>query len=219
MFSAMIAVLITKTGAAALRNQDVDHPATHVAGFNRSDPGHGKSASDAKQIVAGLHQQIEARSARIVTGASPDSIRLAKRIEQAEPQTLLPEVPTFRHAQGLSTPKSRATFILTPRRPGAAMLDEEASTWVSGPTAEEVLLAYPKTALRDGAPGSAVLSCLERVNGMVTGCRVLSETPAHAGFGQAAVHLSARFHFRPILRDGSATEGEVRIPYNFSVSD
>lgn len=92
-------------------------------------------------------------------------------------------------------------------------------TWVSEPSDREVERAYPSGALADGAPGSVVLGCRERLDGSVDRCEVLQESPAGAGFGRAALKLSRSFRFTPFIADGRPAEVGVRIPYDFDIRD
>ena len=99
---------------------------------------------------------------------------------------------------------------------GPALLDPD---WVSWFGPEEVERAYPLAAFRDGLPGRALLSCLGLKDGRVKNCRVLSESPAGAGFGRAALSLTRFCRFRPLKADGRAVEATLRVPIEFSVGD
>ena len=99
---------------------------------------------------------------------------------------------------------------------GPALLDPD---WVSWFGPEEVERAYPLRAYRAGEPGRALLSCLGLRDGRVKNCRVLSETPAGAGFGRAALSLTRYCRFRPLKIDGRPVEATLRVPIEFSVGD
>ena len=145
-----------------------------------------------------------ATMARIRASEAP----VVTRIE-ASPRDVLNPARTEKYAAASSAPRleldSRAHEI-TP-------------VWVSEPSGEAVERAYPPEELRDGVPGAVVLSCLERQDGTVNGCRVLDEQPFDSGFGRAALRLSHLFRFTPYKVDGRPTEIQVRIPYEFAVAD
>lgn len=79
--------------------------------------------------------------------------------------------------------------------------------WLSKPTGEQLLNAYPERALERGVGGVATLSCLVRADGGVTTCSVVSETPNGQGFGRAALGLSRWFRISPRTVDGQAAAG------------
>lgn len=88
--------------------------------------------------------------------------------------------------------------------------------WVTRPTGDDMADAYPSGALRAGVTGMAVLTCRVSLQGAATGCEVLQDAPAGLGFGDAALAVSRRFRFSPLMRDGQpSADGEVTIPLNF----
>lgn len=88
--------------------------------------------------------------------------------------------------------------------------------WLKKPTAEEMMAVWPSKALKTGQGGKATISCKVTVQGALTLCRVLSESPTGAGFGGAALALTAQFAMKPATQDGKPVEGEARIPINFA---
>jgi TonB family protein len=102
---------------------------------------------------------------------------------------------------------------------GAALAADEtinpdaALAWVSAPTAAQVAAAYPAAAKAAHQTGKAVLDCRLQPDGRLRACKTLSETPAGAGFGEAALKLTGRFTgYTSTGRD----EHEIHVPIEFS---
>lgn len=88
--------------------------------------------------------------------------------------------------------------------------------WARRPTGDEVGRYYPEAAWREGVEGAATLSCRVEVTGSLKACAVVSETPAGAGFGDAALRLAPHFKMRPMTVNGQPVDGgSVRIPLAF----
>ncbi|MBW8816183.1 MAG: TonB family protein [Caulobacterales bacterium] len=87
---------------------------------------------------------------------------------------------------------------------------DKGADWLRKPTAQDLLTVYPKTA--HGRAGLAVIDCIVTVQGGLSDCVVESEKPEGAGFGEAAIRLSAQFLMRPATLKGAPAPSEARIP-------
>ncbi len=92
--------------------------------------------------------------------------------------------------------------------------------WVSRPSADQLMRAYPNRALGNGVTGSASLRCIVRVDGRLSDCAVASETPGNQGFGRAAVSLSRYFRMSPQTVDGQPVDGaSVTVALRFTIPE
>ena len=88
-------------------------------------------------------------------------------------------------------------------------------SWSRQPTVE-----FPERALSRGVEsGTVVLNCLVQPNGSVTDCRIESENPSGAGFGQAAISGARRARVSPREVDGAATGARVTFTVRFRLPD
>jgi TonB family protein len=88
--------------------------------------------------------------------------------------------------------------------------------WQRIPNAQDIAKYYPKAALKEDLAGRAVLACRVTAEGRLTACTAENVDPEGAGFGEAALAMSAVFKMRPQTRDGTpAAGGAVRIPLVF----
>ncbi len=86
-----------------------------------------------------------------------------------------------------------------------------APAWLDPPRGE-----YPEEAMRKGfKAGRVQLQCPVSAQGLIASCWILDETPADAGFGQAALIAAARSRMQPRMVDGEARPGMVKFSINF----
>lgn len=91
--------------------------------------------------------------------------------------------------------------------------------WLKQPSHRDLLAVWPKEAWKRGQDGKATISCEITTQGALRNCEVVSESPAGAGFGAAALTLSSQFLMKPAIKDGKPVASGVRIPLNFEMQD
>lgn len=89
--------------------------------------------------------------------------------------------------------------------------------WRKKPSAEDIVAVFPKDAYRRGISGKASINCVVTVQGALSDCLVLEETPVGAGFGAAAIALTPQFLMKPAQSKGVPTQTTATIPVNFKM--
>lgn len=92
---------------------------------------------------------------------------------------------------------------------------QAAPDWLKQPSRIQMMQVWPVEALKRGKSGKAVIQCEVSVHGALVACEVVSEEPAGAGFGAAALALTPQFLMKPGIIDGKPVRGTARIPINF----
>jgi TonB family protein len=72
--------------------------------------------------------------------------------------------------------------------------------WSSLPSTSEIAAVYPTAAAGDAPKGSVTLRCFALDGGDLQGCNVISATPAHRGFEDAALDLVGKLKVDPAWR-------------------
>ncbi|MCI3132445.1 TonB family protein [Phenylobacterium aquaticum] len=97
---------------------------------------------------------------------------------------------------------------------GAAPVNKP--VWDALPSNEDVLAVYPAAAKANDLSGRAKITCTVTAAGRLDGCGVVSEEPAGAGFGAAALALAGKFSLEPHWADGrSAVGAALTLPFRF----
>lgn len=83
---------------------------------------------------------------------------------------------------------------------------------VRGPTQGEILALVPPGARSARQAGRAAVNCEIQLDTRLDRCRLVSETPAGFGFGDAALVIAPRyFRFRPPVSAAGQTESGARV--------
>lgn len=100
----------------------------------------------------------------------------------------------------------------------AAAVASAPPDWLNKPTGAALRAVWPAEAWRRGLSGITHLSCTVTVQGLVSNCKVLDETPPGAGFGQASLLLTPNFQFTPATLAGAPVPSTVVFPIRFALS-
>jgi TonB family protein len=100
--------------------------------------------------------------------------------------------------------------------PGAVVTRPD---WRVVPNGADLSEQYPAVAQFIGLPGRVLLQCEVAIDGSAS-CRVIDETPAGLGFGDAALAFSKTFKMKPMTVNGQPVDGgTIKIPLKFEAAD
>jgi TonB family protein len=88
-------------------------------------------------------------------------------------------------------------------------------TWRVKPTGVEVSRVYPFAARLAHLSGKVMLHCIVDSEGYLTECAVADETPTGAGFGNAALEITAYMQMNPGTWNGVPIRSPVNVPVIF----
>jgi TonB family protein len=109
------------------------------------------------------------------------------------------------------------TALAEPVIPAGAVVTQPG--WRVVPNGADLSEQYPAVAQFIGLPGRALLRCEIAIDGSAS-CKVIDETPAGLGFGDAALAFSKTFKMKPMTVDGQPVDGgEIKIPLKFAAPD
>lgn len=89
--------------------------------------------------------------------------------------------------------------------------------WSRRPTPNGLRTVFPTEAFKKGISGSATIQCTATVQGALTDCLSVEESPAGMGFGSAAIALTPQFTMKPPIWKGQPTPSIVSIPIRFKL--
>lgn len=130
-------------------------------------------------------------SASVQTASNTPTSHRRQAVQEAVPETVVGITPV----SDTVTTKDEG-IIVRGRRP----------VWTHTPTTWRLSTLYPERALESGREGEASVHCMVRNSGALN-CVPVSEYPAHAGFGDAAMRVARMFRHAPQLADGSTAAG------------
>jgi TonB family protein len=95
-------------------------------------------------------------------------------------------------------------MLAAPRGPRHVVTNPD---WKTRPSADDLSRVWPVEATRMGVSGSAKVICYVTADGLLDRCRIVSETPDGAGFGDATLLLTRYFSMTPKTVDGQPVAG------------
>lgn len=108
------------------------------------------------------------------------------------------------------------TLAIPPKPPPPTVTVIRNAEWAVRPSGEDFARYFPEGAQRAGQGGHATLSCVVTVEGRLSPCEVVEETPPGLGFGEASLKMAPLWQMRPKTVNGAPQESTVRIPLTFA---
>jgi hypothetical protein len=87
------------------------------------------------------------------------------------------------------------------------------------PSTADLMAAWPARAAQRGMEGNAIARCRADVEGALSGCQVVVERPARAGFGDALLALAPRYRLTPAPKGERPPGAPVLISASWPVAD
>ncbi len=86
--------------------------------------------------------------------------------------------------------------------------------WIRIPTEAERQIARPVGAHKEGA--QVWMKCTVTVEGVLTDCSIIKESPPNLGFGKSTLSLASKFRMRPQMLDGKPVGGAaITVPFSW----
>ncbi|MBI3440096.1 MAG: TonB family protein [Proteobacteria bacterium] len=183
--------------------QNTSDAATYAGPLPAQQQSTGNSVASPTDDVSGSHATGIAQS----TTATPAHRRTAPRVAATQAsEEVIGVAPASATA---SAQDSEPIIVEGQRRP----------VWTHTPSHWRLAETYPARALEEGREGEASLHCTVLNNGALD-CAPVSEYPARAGFGGAAMRVAHMYRHAPTLRDGKDAIGSpVNLRVVFRVDD
>ena len=99
---------------------------------------------------------------------------------------------------------AKKIMLAQPRAPSHVVTSPN---WKTRPDADDMSRVWPVEATRMGVGGAAKVICYVTVEGLLDRCRIVSETPDGAAFGDATLLLTRYFSMTPKTVDGQPVAG------------
>ena len=182
-------------GAAALTDMSAPGGAlpdvAFLGGYARAAAGPGwpsaercaDAVTDGRLLIEGQRQAVESL------------IALTAPLETRRPWTLIGQAAVDAGAQ----PRRRAGLNPGSAREAGAV--RTAPQWAQAPR-----VAVPRQARAARRAGTATIECIVTAEGRARDCRVIGESEAGYGFGQAAIEAQEVYRFHPSTIDGQPVE-------------
>lgn len=103
----------------------------------------------------------------------------------------------------------------TPTAPNYNLPSHTDPAWLVMPTGDVLARVYPSAAAAKGLEGETALHCAVDVDGYLSDCTVISETPPGMGFGNAALESTGYMRMKPATNYGIPMSSFINVPVHF----